>query len=327
MLRFDLVGDVARVPRVRARRDDLHERAADADPGPVRPASARSSRRAWNRRAALHHEIGRRREPGRSGDREPGPYRAVGTGGLGCRRHLDRPRRRPGRSGDLRHGRHVDRRQPGRGRRPGHGQRDRHRRLSDPDAVDRRGLGRRRRRLDRMARAGRPASRRAEKRGRGARAGVLRTGRRGADDLGRQPLSRPPAGEPRGRRGDVGPSPRRGGARRARDAGRAFGARARQRHHRNRRAQHGRCNPPGLGPERQGSAIVRPDRLGWRGPAARRQPGRDPALAPDFDSAVTRHGVLARRAGLGRARGLRADRHPTRGRRRRRAHRHAVRRA
>ena len=155
----------------RPRRHDRRRRLPLADPAPLR---RRGRRRDARRRALLHAVVGRPRR----GERVPGQGRdPVRTGGRHRRHGADRgARTRRGRcraaAGDrLRHGRHVDRRQPLR-RRVRARVRDARRRRSRARADDGDPHRRRRRRLDPRVRR-RALSRRPRERRRQSRAGVL----------------------------------------------------------------------------------------------------------------------------------------------------------
>ena len=129
-----------------------------------------------------------------------GAARCFGPGRRRGRRGRGRAARRVRGRDRVRHGRHVDRRLRDRSAAR---RRARAERLvgglPDPAADARRAHRRRGRRLDRLARRGRGAARRARERGRRAGAGLLRPRRHAADGDRREPASRPAAGPPRGR--------------------------------------------------------------------------------------------------------------------------------
>ena len=125
-------------------------------------------------------------------------HRAERPGGRRGRRGADRRAVRHARPALLRHGRHVVRRLRRRGRPRPRDRRPRGRRAAARAADGRHPHGRRRRRLDRLARPGRRAARRAALGGRRPRARLLRPRRHRADGHRREPRARP--ARPRRRR-------------------------------------------------------------------------------------------------------------------------------
>ncbi len=183
----------AGVPRVRARLHDRRRRVPGADRRPLPPCPRACDARGGFARASRDALVGRRRDARGGGC----PSRRDPRLRTGRRRRRDRADRAAerGRERDrVRHGRDVDRRVPGRGGSggprggPGGGG------LPDPGADGRHPHGRRGWRLDRLARHGRRAARRAAQRGRRSGPCLLRAGRDGADRDRREPLSRSPAG-------------------------------------------------------------------------------------------------------------------------------------
>ena len=200
---------------------------------------------------------------GEHGDVGPG----LGRDGGG----LYRPRLGPSQPDHLRHGRHLDRCRPDRGRRAAGLGRARARiRHADPCADGRRAHDRRRRRLDRLGRCGRHAAGRAGERRRAAGADLLRPRRHRAHHHRRQPDPGPAQSRPAaGRRpsGDARPCARadRGEGRQAARPRRRCGGR---RHPAHRQRPHGRRHAAGVAVARPRSARLRAVRLRRRGAAA-----------------------------------------------------------
>ena len=217
----------ARVPRVRAGADGLHEL--------VRAAEGRRLRRPAPDRAAVDRREGGRQHPplrrgaddDPRGGAEPDLRRALRAVRRCRRRALRRPQGRVRRHPHVRHGRDVDRRRALPERPADDRARDGDLALPHPGPVRRRPHGRRRRRLDRpRARADEGAARRPRVGGRRARAGRVRQGRRAADRDRRERRARPPAAAAARRRDGAR---RRGVARGGADDRRRDGPRARSR--------------------------------------------------------------------------------------------------
>ena len=152
----DLVGDPARVPRVRAHRDDADERVRRAGPREVpdeRPRRSCSRARAG---ADPGRAVGRRPDEPRVGPQEPGADGAVGAGRRRQRGIVRRVPRGLRPHPHVRHGWDVDGRRRLRVGPPRDHARDERRRLSRARARGRRREHRRRRRLDRVRRGRRP---------------------------------------------------------------------------------------------------------------------------------------------------------------------------
>ena len=186
----------ARVPRVRADADRVHELVRPTEGRHVhrRPAEAAEGDRRDGRRQ--HPPLGRRPDDDDRGGPEPDlrdPLRPVRR----CRgRALRRPQGRVRRHPHLRHGRHLDRRRAVPERRADDRPGDLDQPLPDQGAVGQRPHRGRRRRLDRpRAGADEGAPGRAAVGGRRPGPGVLRARRRGADRDGCERRARPPAAE------------------------------------------------------------------------------------------------------------------------------------
>ena len=191
----------ARVPRVRADADGVHELVRQTQGRDVHHRSAARARRDRRHRRGQHPPLGRRADDHHRGRPEPDlrdPLRAVRWR---RRRALRRPQGGVRRHPDLRHGRHVDRRRAVPERRADDRARDVDRPLPHQGAVGQRPHRRSRRRLDRpRAGADEGAARRPAVRRRGPRPRGLRSRRHGADRDGCERRARPSASAAAGRR-------------------------------------------------------------------------------------------------------------------------------
>ncbi len=169
----------ARVPRVRAHVDDGGERLHRAEGRRLREEPEVEPRRHRLPRRSVDHALQRRRDDAGGRDRAAGGDDGIGPGRRHHRLGAGRCRARLPQRDLLRHGRHHRQGEPhSRGRADARARLLRRRlrqRPSGDAADDRRGRGRRRRRLDRLARRcrrtqGRPAERRRRSRARSATA-------------------------------------------------------------------------------------------------------------------------------------------------------------
>ncbi len=311
-----LLARPARVPRVRADADGVHELVREAARGDLHGAAAALAQGDRRCGGGEHPALGRRPDDDARGDAQPdlrSPVRPVRR----CRgRSVRRPQGWVRQHPHVRHGRHVDGRGAVRERPADDRPRDDSRALPDQGAVRLRAHGRRRRRLDRArARADEGAASRAAVGGRGTGARGVREGRRQSDRHRRQRRARLPAAPP-ARRGDAA---RRGGRARGgpgdrRRDGARLGRAGRRGDHQDRQREHGRRPPGRLRPAGPRPARVRARRLRRRGPAARERDGEADGLVPGGRPAGARAPVRDRRPRRRLPRRVRPDVHQARGR-------------
>ncbi len=148
-----LLGRAARVPRVRARADRVHELVRPAEGGGLRQPPPGAADRDRREGRGQHPPLRRRADDDARGGAQPDLRRPLRPVGRRRRRALRRAQGRLRRHPHVRHGRHVDRRRALPERPADDRPRDGDRPLPDQGALRQRAHGRRRRRLDR-ARAG-----------------------------------------------------------------------------------------------------------------------------------------------------------------------------